>query len=335
MDNVPKEPVDQNESRHQTRDGRLVYVMPAGVLRPDGDDQIDLLRLWRTLWQGKWLIAGITGFIVALCLAYALFATEWYRADVLLTPAEAKSTQGLADQLSGLGSLSGLASLAGITIGGADTAEPLAVLTSRDFTRAFIVEQDLLPVLFVDDWDAKTGRWKATDPQDQPDIYDAVKYFDEDIRRVKEDKKTKLVTVTIEWTEPQVAAEWANLLVKRLNDRMRQRSLQEAESNVSYLKRELADANIVTLQQSVGRLLESELQKAMLARVNEEFAFRIIDRAEAPKWRSRPKRALIMGFGVIAGVLLSSLIVLVRNAIRQNRANGGNRADLGVTQHLR
>ncbi len=324
MDNDLEAPARQNESRHQTRDGRLVYVIPADAIPLERDDRVDLLRLWRMLWQSKWLILGASALMVTLGLVYALIATKWYRAEVLLTPADAKSSQGMVDQLGGLG---GLAGLAGINLGEADTAEALAVLTSREFTRGFIVEHDLLPVLFADDWNTTAHRWKATDPRDHPDIYDAVKYFDEDIRRVKEDKKTRLVTVTVEWTDPQLAAKWANALVERLNDRMRRRSLQEAESRVSYLKKELTDTNIVTLQQSVGRLLESELQKAMIARVNEEFAFRIVDRAEVPKWRSRPKRALIIGFALIAGLLLPSLIVLVRNSILENRGTGANRAE--------
>lgn len=327
-------PVDSNQRRPPGSGDRLVYVVSPDAMHPESDDQIDLLELWDTLWQGKWLIASITAIVAALSLAYALLATEWYRADVLLTPADVKSTQALSDQLAGLGSLGGLANLAGISVGARSTAEPLAVLTSRDFTRAFIVEKNLLPVLFADDWDAEAGRWGAADPKDWPDLHDAVKYFDKDVRRVQEDKKTQLVTLSIEWTDPQIAADWANLLVKRLNDQMRQRSLQEAESNVNYLKRELAAADVVTLQQSIGRLLDSEMQKAMLARVNEEFAFRVIDRAEAPKWRSWPKRALIMAFGVIAGMLLSSFVVLVRQANRRHRAGSGNRAEPAVASSL-
>jgi LPS O-antigen subunit length determinant protein (WzzB/FepE family) len=123
--------------------------------------------------------------------------------------------------------------------------------------------------------------------------------------------------LTIEWTDPKVAADWANLLVKRLNERMRQRALQEAEVNVSYLKRELAATNVVALQHSIGNLLEGELQKAMLARVNDEFAFRVIDRAEAPKWRSRPKRAQIMAIAVLAGFVLGCVVVLVRKAVSE------------------
>ena len=298
---------------------RLVYVVPSDAMYGE-QSETDLIALWGTLWQGRWMVITIAAVLTVIAIAYSLIADQWFRAQVLLAPADTKSMRGLSDQLGNLGALGGLASFAGINIGGDNTAEPLAVLTSRDFTRAFITDQKLLPVLFAEDWDAKAGRWKGSDPDDWPDMHDAIKFFDEDIRYVKEDKKTKLITLTIEWKDPKVAAQWANLLVRRLNDRMRQRSLHEAESNITYLKQELATADIVTLQQAIGRVMESELQKAMLARVNEEFAFRVIDSADPPKWRAWPKRTQIVILAAVLGLLIGSFAVLVRHAFRARAA---------------
>jgi uncharacterized protein involved in exopolysaccharide biosynthesis len=75
---------------------------------------------------------------------------------------------------------------------------------------------------------------------------------------------------------------------------LREQALQDAEANVEYLRQELAETNVVALQQAMSGLLESELQKLMLARGNEEFAFRIIDDAEPPKESVRPRKALVV-----------------------------------------
>ena len=72
-----------------------------------------------------------------------------------------------------------------------------------------------------------------------------------------------------------IAAAWATDLVARLNDNMRLRALTEAERNVEYLHGEMAATNVATMRESIGSLLETELQKLMLARGNEEFAFRV------------------------------------------------------------
>jgi uncharacterized protein involved in exopolysaccharide biosynthesis len=136
---------------------------------------------------------------------------------------------------------------------------------------------------------------------------------------VEEDARTGLVTLSIEWRDPVLAAAWANLLAVRLNDHMRQRALTEAEANVKYLRNEFESTSIVALQQSISGLLENEMQKLMLARGNAEFAFRIIDRAEVPRTKSKPRVALIVAVATVFGGMLSVFTVLIRDLVR-NRA---------------
>lgn len=277
---------------------------------PRADDEIDLIELWNALWDGKWLIAAVTGVFTAAALAYAMLATEWYRAEVLLAPAEDKAAQNMMSRFGGL------ASLAGLSMGTGDTVEAIAVLKSRNLARQFIEERGLITVLLADEWDSTAKQWKSKDPADWPDWRDAVKFFDENVRNVSEDPKTGLVTLSIEWTDSEAAAEWANAIVKRLNDLMRERALLEAKTNVSYLQSEMAATSIVTLQQSIGGLLETELKKLMLARGNEEFSFRVVDRAEPPKLRSKPKRKLTVALGIVVGGFVSAFIVLLRRSAR-------------------
>jgi len=283
--------------------------MPQALGAPD--DEISLRELWGILWRGKWIVIALTAVFAVGSVAYALLAQEWYRAEVLLAPAEAQSTSGLGGQLGGL------AALAGVTVGDGDSAEALAVLESRDFARSFIEDKNLLPVFFAEKWDPAAGRWLGDDPAEWPEIRDAVKYFQEKVLRASQDRQSGLVTLAVEWTDPEIAADWAGTLVQRLNSRLREGALAEAETNVAYLQSELAQTNVVTLQQSIGRLLESELQKLMLARGNEEFAFRTLDSASPPKERSRPKRSLIAIIGPMLGGILGVLLVFVRNAMRE------------------
>ena len=70
------------------------------------------------------------------------------------------------------------------------------------------------------------------------------------------------------------------------------------------------------MQQSIGRLLESELQKLMLARGKREFSFHVIDPATPTKWRERPKRAFISIAAAAFGGLLGVLIILVKASIQ-------------------
>ena len=138
------------------------------------DIEIDLFGLLRILWNRRWLVAAITGLFTLAGVAYALLATEWYRAEVVVVQTDNKSTP------SSLAQLGGLASLAGINIGAGGASQiPIAVLKSHDFAQAFIEDERLLTVLFADDWDDAGARWKTGNSKESPDIRDAVKFFDE------------------------------------------------------------------------------------------------------------------------------------------------------------
>jgi len=278
--------------------------------RGNYDEGISLRQVLGILWSGKTVIIATTILFAIGSVAYALLAKEIFRAEALLVPAEQQSAPMIGGQLGGL------AALAGVNMTEGSGVEALAVLRSRQFARDFIEQRDLMPVIFEDEWDAENERWLTDDPTEMPDLRDGVKLFHEEILLVSEERGTGLVTLGVEWTDPDVAAEWASVLVRRLNDRLREGALREAETNVAYLESEMTNTTLFNLQESIGRLLESELQKLMLAKGNEEYAFKIVDPPVPPKQRVRPKRALTAVVGTLLGGLLGVFIVLVGHAGR-------------------
>jgi uncharacterized protein involved in exopolysaccharide biosynthesis len=281
------------------------------------DDGIELGLMITSLWKERWLVILVTSLFTGGGIAYALLATEWFQADVvLLQQADNRSLS------SGISQLGGLASLAGINIsGGGQQQAPVAVLKSRDFARDFIRDKDLLTVLLADQWDSKKSQWKESNPKKQPDIRDAVKFFDKSVRAVSEDRKSGLVTLSITWTDPIVTAAWANNLVERVNTRLREQAMSEAEHNITYLRGEMAQTNIPSLQVSIGKVLESEMQKLLLARGRDEFAFRIIDHATPPRKRVKPQRLVVVAISAIFGFTISIPLVVVRREKRLRAAN--------------
>lgn len=281
------------------------------------DQAMNLIDIWFIIWRNKWVVIITTALCVGLAVVYVLKADPWYRAEVVIKLAENKQGQGLFSQLGG--GVGGLASLAGIDVGSNKSAEPIGVLKSRELAGAFIEDQNLLPVFFANKWDASAKHWKSPDIEKQPDIRDAISYFEHTVLKVQEDKKTSLIIVAVEWTDAKIAATWANLLVDRVNDRMRQRALSEGETSMGYLKQQLAETNIVPLQQSIGRVIESQLQQLILAKSTDEYAFRVIDHAQIPKYRDHPHSALIVAMAFFAGGAVSSLFLISRHAFRRMR----------------
>jgi uncharacterized protein involved in exopolysaccharide biosynthesis len=277
---------------------------------------LNIVDVAGVLWAARGLIIVVTLLCALGSTIYAFVAPQWWRADVLLKPTDAKQSQGILSQL---GSLSGLASLAGLNLNDNRTSESIATLKSRELLGGFIQDQNLLPLLFARKWDAEAKRWKSNDPDKQPDVRDGVKYFNDHVFDVEEDKKNGLVTVKVDWKDPKVAAQWANMLVDRVNDIMRARALSQSEYNVEYLKQELTSASVVTMQQSIGRVLESELQKLLLAKEDKEYAFKILDHAQPPRRRYWPKRALVIAGASVLGLICAGFFAVYRHSLRRER----------------
>ena len=265
--------------------------MSTSLATPKSLDILDLVSL---IWRERVLLFGIVLLCTAGGVAYALLVTPIYKAEVVMTPAGQRSASA------SLGQLSSLAALAGVNLGSENNAAPLAVLKSKEFAEEFIREQQLEKVL-VDDYG---------DPSEDLDIRDALRIFLEDVRVVSEDKKAGTVTLSIYWEDPVVAAQWANSYVERLNARLRSRALSESERNVKFLQQEISGASIVSVQQSLGRILEAEMQQYMLAKGDLEYAYKVVDRAAPPKLRESPKRALIVLLALLSGTVIAVLSIL-------------------------
>ena len=261
------------------------------------EDEIDLIELIRTLLQAWKTIVGITIVCVGLAVAYALNAPEVFKAETLLAPAsEEKSSASSA-----LSQFGGLAAMAGISIPSDSNVEQVvATLQSRKFLRQYIDRKKLLPLLFEEVWDAESQSWLVQTQEDEPTAQKGVEIFNS-ILSVNEDKKSGFINLSISWKDPAVAAEWANDLVKQLNEQLREKAISDSQKRVGYLEQELAKNTLQDMRAVLYNLLESEKQKAMLANVNEDFALEVIDPAVAPETREKPNRTLIVALGGLCG----------------------------------
>ena len=118
-----------------------------------------------------------------------------------------------------------------------------------------------------------------------------------------------------------MAAQWANELVKQLNEQLREKAIDDSQKRVGYLEQELAKTTLQDMRAVLYNLLESEKQKAMLANVNEDFAIEVIDPAVPPKTREKPKRKLIVASGGVCGVFLGIFIVLFVQFLRKLKSS--------------
>ena len=75
-------------------------------------EEILLFDLLRGVWPRKWFIMGVAFLAACVAAGLSLLLPNWYTAEVLLAPADERTSVGIS------GPLGSLASLAGISVGG-------------------------------------------------------------------------------------------------------------------------------------------------------------------------------------------------------------------------
>lgn len=261
------------------------------------------------------LFALIVAAAIVISVITALLSRPVYRAEAVVAPVGESALSnlgGLANQLGGL------AGLAGGLLGGSskDWNKALAVLRSRHLIEQLVTRENLLPVLFPE---------KRRRP---PTMGDAVLLFRNRILQIREDPKTGIATVRVEWFDPKVAATWANELVAIADEEQRARVVTDADTSLKQLQLQLAEADGVELRTAIARLIEEQLKAKMVAGVRSQFQYQVIDRAVPadPDKRVQPTRKTMVLAGTLAGILLGVLVVMTRYQRSRKRSAG-----LGVT----
>ena len=282
------------------------------------DDVINLRGVMRTI-AGSWKSLALTAIVCGVVTAgLSLLMRDYYRAEVMVAPVVPDSLEqhgGLENELGGIASIVGV-ELPGE---GGKKAQAYATLTSRGFAAEFITSQNLMPILFAGKWDANTHNWrKGVKP---PTLEGGVKMFTSTVRRVAQDKKTSMVIITVDWYSPELAAAWANGLVEMANDRLRTLAINDANRSIDYLNKELAKTNVVEVQHAIYRVIEDQVNKAMLANVQHEYAFKVIDPAVVPILKAGPHRSILTVAGAAVGFFVALLVLYVRRAMRSHKAD--------------
>lgn len=263
------------------------------------------------VWHRKWLVVLLALVCAAMAGIAALVFPKSYVATLVAAPASNNSSGGA---LGGLGAAAsqfgGLASLAGISVpGDSRKYESLAVLQSEALTDRYISSHNLLPVLYADQWDMGKNAWKSNDVAKIPTLWNANRYFKK-IRSVSTDAKTGLITLTIKWRDPVLAASWANGLVALTNEYLRNKAIAESELNLAYLNAEAAKTDVFPVKQGIYTMIQGEINKTMIAKGTSEFSLKVLDPAVAPEKPSSPQFAIWVLAGFFGGAFFSSFLAL-------------------------
>jgi uncharacterized protein involved in exopolysaccharide biosynthesis len=291
------------------------------------DDEIDLEELFSVLWKAKILIIVITSFFALSSVLYALSLTNFYKSEAIL------SVAGESNGLGALSGMGGLASMAGITLpSSGENKSEIAIKTiqSRAFLKHLITFENVLPSIMATksyDFQSKkiqfdpkiynenNGVWvrkPIKNQQSQPSYLEAYATYLGQVS-ISENTQSNLINLSVEHISPIFAKEFSELIINEANELLRNKDLQESSAAIAFLNNEIPKSSLITMKDDINKLVQSQLEKQMLSKVNKEYILKVIEPPFIPEEKSKPSRAFISIFGTLLGGMLAITWVLMRH----------------------
>lgn len=290
------------------------------------DEEIDIIELLDAIWDDKTRIIKITLLISAISLIIAFTLPTYFTSSSLLKPNNQSESMS-----SVLDSYSALAGMAGVSIPGdknKKSDEAIERLQSFDFFRKYFLPNIKLEnLLAVSKWEHKNNEiiykkklfdhvereWVRTVKYPKTVIPSELEAYEQyaEILTIKEDSTNGFITISIKHRSPIITQKWLNLIIKNINESMREVDKKVASRAIEFLNSQYKYNKKSEIQDAISRILLTQMQTLMMSSISEDYVFAVIDAPILPEIKSSPSRILISFFGFLFGFVFSLFFSIV------------------------
>ena len=283
-----------------------------------------LIKVFKNQFKKIILIAFLSG---TLSIIYALSLSNFYISTAKFSPVSNFDD----DAISGGGLTELVAGISGVNIGssgGTRMKYVMEILGSTDFFKNLYEKEDfLLELSAVYKYDSKTGKLilnedyfdieKSVWVEDnssftktkKPSLLSAKqKFFSEHISFAL-DIETNFITISITHSSPYIAQKWLRYVSKELDSYIQNLEIKDIEERINFLNGQLAKSNSSEVNNTLSRLLESQMKTLMISK-GSTYIIKSIDSPSFPEVKSGPSRSTICVVLTVLGTLLGYLIIL-------------------------
>jgi len=207
-------------------------INQAGPAQGGFEDEVNLLDYWRVIWKRRWLIGGLCVAAVLTAMVVSLQMPKIYESTATLLPQfDSKQGGGLGALLAASGAQSFGISLPSMPATPTDLF--VAMLKSRTMVDDVIKQFNLFEL-----YEAKTmqGARNAVEGQTKIKV-----------------SKEKVIKITVESKDPQLAADITNFYVTNLDRLNRTLNVSKASQNRAFIEQRLDETrvNLVKAEEAV------------------------------------------------------------------------------------
>lgn len=307
MDEVSKKPSD-DESRALVRGG-----------------VIDLEQLLRILRAERATFFATIVVCVLLAILFLHVAARSYAVHMVITAANSASTPtgGALDELS---------SVAGLDLGSSGSPQFkmfVGALRSPFAAEAIAADEDLMKAMFPREWSAAEGKWHeprgvvsvigrgvkralgAYIPWAPPGVSRVADYLKDQLKIVP-DSKSGVVNLEIDSRYPAVAERILLTLNHAVDERIRQRALERATTDIGYLTQRLSAVTVEEYRKAlVSNLVDQEKQR-MLASAPLPYASEALGTTMISTTPAAPVPFAVLTTAFILGGMIGLILARIR-----------------------
>ncbi|MBN1381630.1 MAG: hypothetical protein JXA41_08145 [Deltaproteobacteria bacterium] len=301
------------------------------------EDEIDLLELWQVIVKRKKMIIIMVVAAVFLTAFLSLFMTNIYQSKTMIIPITPRDA-GRGGTMSMLAEqFGGLAAMGISTPGAASASEIVNLLKSNILREKIITKYHLLPVLFYDQYNWETKKWKIEEegpsfsinpfkligklvalvrPADPgapkkeddgiPGIWDGLRAL-KTIVNVNHDIKENSITLSVDLYDPEQAKKIVEYFLQTLTDHMSFEAKRVALTNRKYLESQLNETSDPLIKQKIYNLIAQQIETSMMSEVKENFAFKVIDPPMTPDLKIKPRRSIMVILAFMTALFIGIL----------------------------
>jgi hypothetical protein len=282
----------------------------------------DLLRETR---RGMKFPLALAALFLLATFVYLAIVTPLYEARITITERPANETTIGGSKLLDFGSLGSLAGSKRLT----NYDKLIAILISNDTASDFLTHNDLMTQFFPKKWDsAGSGAWRRpvgfrasaraainrllgvpawTPPAAEPvlDLFD-------DYMRITANEGGRSHTISFYAPHPQTADEALTVLLHSADRILRQRGQKESNEKLAFLRRQLADEQLVEVRTTLATEMGKEFVTSSMLAGQTSYSYEILKDQSVGTIPALPRPLLSLVIAAVAGLLLGSLIIVFR-----------------------
>ena len=275
---------------------------------------ITIIEILKAIFKRKYIVLSITilGFIGSIF--YSLSIQNTYRSTSVLVPIETDSNMLQSSNFSSL------AGIAGINFNNptSNVDEAIASIQSKDFFKNYFYGEIFLPNLIgYKKWELEQGfmiydseiydvenkLWvrKVSFPKKiMPSAQEAHEAFLDHLE-ISKDNKTGFVNISITHISPQIAHDWVTKIIHSINEDFRAKEKALVQESLSFLNNKYNQTSFTEVKESIASLIEEQTKKLMLAEVNTDYVFSILESPVIPEKKYAPSRmSLVVSFSIFS-----------------------------------